>query len=106
MKFTSSKQKNLIKSESSVLLLGAINNISPACQNDRPDQSNDVQTKDYTDSVRKLNNNNKQINNQKSNNYNDNKPKIENSSKYDKADTNFVNYDEEDQMVIILLFDD
>ena len=103
MKFTSSNQKNRTKSDSSVPLLGGIN-ISPACQNDRPDRSNDDQTKDYADSVRKLNNKPK-ISNQKSNNYNDNKPKIENSSKYDKADTNFVNYDEEDQMVICLLFD-
>lgn len=101
MKFTPSKNGNqLTKSDSSVLLLGVINisaDISPSDfqqTNSTPDQSIDHKQKGI-----KYNEPNKETNNQKPNNVDLQKSKANKTPKYDKADTNYVNFDEEDQMV-------
>ena len=96
MKFSPTKQNanQLSKSDSSVLLLGVINISSDFQNNNSTDQSNDRQEKEI-----KYNESNQQKQQQQTNNYDDQKNK-NHQLKYDKANSNYVNYNEEDQMVI------
>jgi len=79
-------------------------NISSDFQNVTSDQSpadshQSQNTKDQTDSIRKLNNG-KSIEHSKANLNSPPNQFNKNESKYDKANTNYVNYNEEDQMEI------
>lgn len=94
MKFTSIDSKeNLTKPDSSsspMFLLGVVN-LSPDFQIARADTSIDNEKTTYNGTCDRQISDSKTISSQKS------------VQKYDKADTNYVNFDEEDQMVTCLL---